>query len=43
MSNCLNANEAFEKADSKEKSAPGLVGNEQEVQTISAKLANSAN
>lgn len=43
MSNHLNANKTFEKADCKGKSAPGLVGNEQEAQTISAKLVNSAN
>lgn len=38
MSNHLNANKTFDKADCKERSAPGLVGNEQEVQTNSAKL-----
>lgn len=38
MSNHLNTNKTFEKADCKERSVPGLEGNEQEVETNSAKL-----
>lgn len=41
MCNHLNANKTSEKADCKERSAPGLAGNEQEVQMNSAKLKRS--